>query len=230
VRRRDAAQTPVVPVPRLWPNGTVVCLATGPSLTQADVDLVRGKVDGVIAISDAIDKAPWADVLYSCDGRWWTWRYDTVSVTVAQSQLVKQYTGLKYALKDDTRKFAKHGVQTLKHTGRQGLELRSGALRDGANSGYQAINLAVHFGATRILLLGYDMRSGPRGEDHCFGKHPDGSKPNYASCLDAFPTIVKPLAAAGVTVVNCTRRTALTCFPRESLESALALVLQAVVA
>jgi hypothetical protein len=209
MRRRDA-EVPIVEVPRLWPGGTVACLATGPSLTRADVDIVRGKVDGVIAISDAIDWAPWADVLYSCDGRWWTWRDG-----------MPAYAGLKYALKDDTKKFAKYGVRTLGHTGRHGLELKPGAIRDGANSGYQAINLAVHFGATRILLLGYDMQPGPKGADHYFGKHPDGSKPNYGICLDVFPTIAKPLAEAGVTVINCTRKTALTCFPRMSVESAL---------
>jgi hypothetical protein len=208
VKRRQEPVKTLTPVPRLWPGGMVACLATGPSLTQADVDAVRGKVDGVIAISDAIDLAPWADVLYSCDGRWWTWRKGMPS-----------YTGPKYALKDDARKWKSHGVQMLRHTGRQGLELAPDAIRDGANSGYQAINLAVHFGASRILLLGYDMHG-----QHFFGQHPDGSKPNFGICLEVFPSIVKPLADLGVRVVNCTRKTALTCFPRESLESALAML------
>jgi hypothetical protein len=197
---------PEVTVPRLWPNGTIACLATGHSLTQADVDSVRGKVDGVIAISDAIDLAPWADVLYSCDGRWWTWRKGMPS-----------FLGLKYALKDDTRKFQTYGVQTLRHTGRQGLDRSPTSLRDGANSGYQAINLAVHLGAKRIILLGYDMHG-----THFFGKHPDGTNPNFSLCLSLFPGLVKPLAEAGVEVINCTRKTAITCFPRESLESVLA--------
>jgi hypothetical protein len=181
-------------------------LATGPSLTQADVDAVRGKVDGVIAISDAIDLAPWADVLYSCDGRWWQWREGMPS-----------YQGLKYGLKDDTAKWASHGVRRLKHTGRVGLDVTPDAIRDGANSGYQAINLAVHFGATRIVLLGYDMRG-----DHFFGSHPDKSKPNFSLCLSTFPTLLKPLAEAGVEVINCTRKTAITCFKQASLESVLA--------
>ena len=58
-----AAATPAIPMPRLSDGGTIVCLATGPSLTQADVDAVRGQADAVIAISDAVDLAPWADVL-----------------------------------------------------------------------------------------------------------------------------------------------------------------------
>ena len=191
-------------VPKRW-EGTIVCLATGPSLTQADVDMVRGKADAVIAISNAIDLAPWADVLYSCDGKWWTWR-----------QGMPSYTGLKYALKRDARKWASQGVQMLKHAGREGLAKAPDSLCDGGNSGYQAINLAVHMGAQRILLLGYDMRG-----DHFFGSHADKSRPNFGVCLAMFPTLVKPLAAAGVEVINCTRKTAITCFPRMSLEAAL---------
>ncbi len=204
--------SPTVPV--LWPGGTVACLATGPSLTQADVDAVRGHVDGVIAISDAIDLAPWADVLYSCDGKWWGWRKGMPS-----------YTGPKYALKDDARKWVSQGVQVLKHTGRTGLDLSPDGLRGGGNSGYQAINLAVHMGAKRVLLLGYDMQG-----SHFFGRHPDGTAPAFQMCLALFPSIVKPLADAGVEVINCSRKTAITCFPREPLDAVLARVRQAEVA
>jgi len=183
-------------------------LATGPSLTQSDVNLVRGKVDGVIAISDAIRLAPWADVLYSCDGKWWKWPHNQEWIT--------SHKGLKYGLKDDVRKVSHLGVQGLKHTGRQGLELSPNGLRSGSNSGYQAINLAVHLGASRIVLLGYDMQG-----KHFFGDHPDRSKPPFSLCLSLFPELVKPLAEAGVEILNCTRKTAITCFRRVPLESIL---------
>jgi hypothetical protein len=45
-------------------------LCTGPSLTQADVDYCRGK-GYVVAVSDAIYMAPWADALVSYDKGWW---------------------------------------------------------------------------------------------------------------------------------------------------------------
>lgn len=44
-------------------------LATGPSLTQAQVDAVRHL--RVIAVSDACRLAPWAEVLVSADRAWW---------------------------------------------------------------------------------------------------------------------------------------------------------------
>ena len=57
-------------VPRLWPGATVACLGCGPSLNADQVVLLRGRAR-VIAINDAWRVAPWADVLYGCDGRWW---------------------------------------------------------------------------------------------------------------------------------------------------------------
>ena len=48
----------------------VAVLCTGPSLTQADVDYCRGRCK-VVAVSDAIYMAPWADALVSYDDGWW---------------------------------------------------------------------------------------------------------------------------------------------------------------
>ena len=48
----------------------VAVLCTGESLTQEDVDYCRGRCK-VIAVSDAIYMAPWADALVSYDKGWW---------------------------------------------------------------------------------------------------------------------------------------------------------------
>lgn len=193
---------PLPVVPRLWPNATIVCLATGPSLTRADVDACAGLRR--IAINDAYRLAPQADVLYACDQKWWYWHKGAPG-----------FAGLKFAL--DPRAKSWPGLTVLQNTGTKGLELKPTGLRTGHNSGYQAINLAVHLGASRIVLLGYDMKG-----DHFFGAHPDNTRPPFALCLKAFEALVAPLAAAGVSVVNATRSTALTCFPRVPLESVLA--------
>ena len=200
----------IATVPKLWPGGTVVCLATGPSLTKTDIEYVRGKVQGVIAINDAYKWALWADVLYGCDAKWWRWQKGA-----------RAFAGLKYTLQKEATQFP--GVQLLRQTGPDGLELDPTGVRTGRNSGYQAINLAVHLGAARIVLLGYDMHG-----DHCFGRHPDGSRPPFGLCRPKFKTLVAPLKAAGVSIVNCTRVTALDAFPRMTLEQALPAVEEAV--
>lgn len=191
-------------VPSLWPESTIAILATGPSLTPADVEYVRGRVAAVIVVNDAYRYAPWADVLYGCDSKWWHWHKG-----------VPDFAGLKYTLQAGATTFP--GVQLIRQTGDHGLELDPGAVKTGKNSGYQAINVAVHLGAKRILLLGYDMQGG-----HCFGNHPDGSRPPFALCRPKFKTLVEPLRALGVKVVNCSRATALDAFPRMPLEEALA--------
>lgn len=201
---KSSTRPPVASVPRLWPGATVVCLGTGPSLTAADVASVRGRAR-VIAINDAYKLAPWADVLYACDAKWWAWHKG-----------VPTFPGLKYAIQAGADRWP--GVQLLRKTGDTGLELSPHGLRTGSNSGYQAIGLAVHLGAARILLLGYDMTGGAA---HFFGKHPDGSGPPFKLCLERFATLVAPLRERGIDIVNCTRTTALRCFPCQPLEQAL---------
>lgn len=200
----------MIPVPRLWSGKTVVIVGAGPSLTHADVDRCRDH--HLIAIKDAIRLAPWAGVLYGCDRKWWKAHPETES-----------FTGLKYSL-EDVR--GRPDVSRLRNTGKTGLARDPSSLRTGMNSGYQALGLAVHLGASRIVLLGFDMQ--PDGEKHrWFGTHkyhgPRPSAPDYRLFLELFPTIVEPLKAAGVEVLNCSRRTALTCFPCVELDEALAL-------
>lgn len=196
----------MVTVPKLWPGSTVAILAGGPSLTQADVDFCRGRAR-VIAIKDAIQLAPWADVLYACDAKWW--RHYAKGLT---------FTGPRYSLETESEPWA----SVLRNTGEMGLEIDPTGLRTGRNSGYQAINLAVHLGATRIVLLGYDMRP-VNGKDHWFGPRPPSYwtlTPPYKNFLELFPSIVAPLQTLGVEVLNATPGSALTLFPAVRLEDA----------
>lgn len=200
-------------VPKLWPGETVVCIGGGPSLTPEDVNYCRGKAR-VLAINDAIKLAPWADLLYACDGRWWE-----------MHKGVKSFEGLKYGMTVNTKKWA--DVLKLRNDGLDGLCLDPTGLRTGRNSGYQAINLCAHLGASRILLLGYDMKR-HGGKGHWFGDYKGWTPSPYQQFLQAFPTLVEPLKALGIEVINCTRTTALTVFPRMTIEEALpAMVLEA---
>lgn len=197
-------------VPRLWPGSTIVCLGTGPSLTQADVDSCRGRAR-VIAIKHAIDMAPWADVLYACGAdasRWWQ----------KHGERLAGFAGLRYTLDPKGEPHA----TVLKNTGYSGIETDPSGLRTGKNSGFQAINLAAHLGAVRIVLLGYDMMTGANDRDHFYGSHANGVRVPFHDLKPFFVEIVAPLRALGVEVVNATRSSALDCFPKVSLADALA--------
>ncbi len=191
------------PVERIWPGETVVIIASGPSLTQADVDWVRGRAR-VIVINTSYQMAPWADILYACDSRWWRWHKGAPT-----------FTGLKFALTKDSGRWP--GVTVLGKTGIEGIETKPHALKTGANSGYQALNLAVHLGVSRAVLLGYDMHTGYLGKEHWHKDHPVKQPSPYGSFLRYFNTAVEPLKALGVEVINCTPKSSLKCFPRKPL-------------
>lgn len=192
-----------ISVPKAWSGATVACLATGPSLVAEDVDYLRGKVR-VIAINDAYRLAPWADALYATDAQWWRWHHGVPDFRGAKwSMNHTRWRGVDVTYPD---------VQLLRNTGPAGLEPDPTGLKNGRNSGYAAINLAVHYGATRIVLLGYDMQP-HGGKSHFFGEHPNRSQSPYAQFRRNFHTLIKPLEKRKISVINCTRETLLTAFP-----------------
>lgn len=187
-------------VPRLWPNETVVCIASGPSLTPEDVAVVRGRAR-VVVVNNSYQLAPWADVLYAADARWWKWHKGA-----------PDFQGLKYSVTKDSARWP--GVIVIGRGASTGLSLDTTKVCLGGNGGYQALNLAVLLGASRVVLLGYDMAVAKDGRQHWHPDHPNTMRSPYQNFRAAYPTLVEPLKAAGVEVINCSRQTALTCFPR----------------
>lgn len=198
-------------------NGTVFCLATGPSLTARDVDAVRGR-GVVVAVNDAHRLAPWADVLYSSDRYWWR-----------HYRGVESFHGLKATMEYSPGRYAKELLRWapemffLRLTGHYGVETRPDGLRTcGQNSGGAAVNLAVHLGARRIVLLGYNMGV-PGPKRHFFGDHPSplSNMSHFPIWREAFEQMAPELTRLGVQVINCTENTSLSCFPCAPLAEVL---------
>jgi uncharacterized Rossmann fold enzyme len=102
------------------------------------------------------------------------------------------------------------------------LCLKDGRVHSGGNGGYQAIGLAYMWGAARIILLGYDFQK-TGGHLHWHGPHEKGL-PNLGDLPSWARRMVQmgaDLRAQGVTVVNASRQTALTCFEKMPLNEAL---------
>jgi hypothetical protein len=90
------------------------------------------------------------------------------------------------------------------------------------NSGAAAVSLAAYRGARRVIMLGYDCQY-TGGQKHWHGDHPP-TLGNAKSChkwADSFRNLAGNMAKRGVEVINCSRTTALDCFPRAELETAL---------
>lgn len=96
-----------------------------------------------------------------------------------------------------------------------------------ANSGFTALNLAVQFGAPKVLLVGFDVRV-DKGL-HWHGQHDRRlNNPNVERTVrwrkildDAAPA----LAAHGVEVINCSSVSALTAYLKVPFEQAIEAIL-----
>ncbi len=195
-----------------WRGDTVVIAASGPSQRREDLDIAQGRAK-VIAINSTWPLAPFADVLYAGDNSWWE-----LDEPGYGQHAMRDFCGLLVSGSSHTKR-AHH----MPH--RQMSEsLYSEDFGDGGNSSYMALNIAVLWGASRVLLTGVDcMRPG----EHWHGRHSTtvhlatAKQSTIDKWLLAFGRIAPLLDAKGVEVINCTRRTALECFPLATLEDAL---------
>lgn len=185
-------------VPRMWAGDTVAVLATGPSMSQEVADKVRGL--RVIAINDAFRLAPWADMLYAADRRWWEVNEDA-----------QEFAGIKLSAQPGSP-----GAIYMRSSGSTGFDPRPGFIRTGGNSGYQAVHVAIHAGAARILLCGFDMHG-----THYFGPHKPPLRNTHPSSFARWVDRFAELNGKGTEIINCTPGSALRCFPFASLDSVI---------
>lgn len=202
--------------PDWWPDWTgQVCaiIASGPSAKSAPISLLRGKAK-IMAINESHQLCPWADVLYGCDAQWWRLRHGASGfrgMKVSQDQqacdVYKDIRKVSVDAKSDELK-----ISTLGHLGA------------GGNSGFQALNLAVQFGAYKILLIGYDMRVDfgehwhPRHYPPLSNPHPNDNMPRWRKALDGAAGTLKIL---GVDVLNCSAVSLLKSYPKMTVQEAL---------
>ena len=186
-----------------WRGATAAIIASGPSLTKADVERVRkwrAECDSrrVIVVNASYQLAPWADVLIALDRDFWT-------------NYQPDFSGAK---------ITQHG-QTAQEFECFVFFADCLSLRKSCNSGLAAVDFAAKMGAARVLLLGFDGQLGAKGKAHWHGDHPNGMM--NATNIENWPAQADQLAAElqGAKVINCTRRTALTAWPTARLEDEL---------
>lgn len=200
------------PIPRLFSNQTIVCMGSGPSLCMDDVRLCYAHAR-ILAVNDAWRlTGPQADVLFGPDAEWWKWRKDD-SDTFFPWQL--------WTLDPEAVQWRSR-LHCVNFHGQEGIEFNDPAVvRTGGHGGYTAINIAVHLGAKKIVLLGYDMQPGPDGRNHFFGEHPNGHHVNYEFKLGVYAALPALLASHNIEIVNASRVTAIPYIKRVTLEEAL---------
>lgn len=197
-------------IPRRWAGETVFVVASGPSLTPEIANRLRGR--RIVCVNDAYKLLPFADALYACDLKWWE-----VHEGCPNFPGEKWSSHEKGGSNDKTRLPKEFGVNLV--PGRAGNRFRTdNTICYGGNSGFQAVNLAILFGAARVVLVAFDMRE-VKGKNHFFGNH---KKPlRVGACFRTW--VLKFCEAAehlpkGVQVFNATDGSAIRCFPFVNLE------------
>lgn len=202
-------------VPCLWRGETIACVGGGPSLHADDLEALYLAAIPTIVINNGWWRAPWADVLYAADRDWWIWQADQ---GITDDQLPKLLYGM-----DALAVPYRPTLQILKRGADDGLCESPDALASGGHSGYQAINLACHLigFCGRIILLGYDMQPAPSGAHHWHPEHPNGRHVNYPVRLPAYATLAAAAAHHPLQILNASRSSAITAFPRVTLRDVL---------
>lgn len=217
---------------RAWEGETAVLIAGGPSLTLGQVAMVKDAGVRVIAVNDAFLLAPWADVCYFADAKWWRWTTDGTPKPGFTAEDVREcfrvFAGQKCSIQSSAAAIEDDAVHMLRNRNYpnhgQGISLDPGALVTGKNGGFQALNLAILAGVSTAILIGYD--GAPMdGKRHWFGDHPreSDSMGIYAEIRKSFALSTKEIEAAGVRVVNCSPGTSIDAFHMADLADALAM-------
>lgn len=170
-------------------------------------DVIEPGAVRVIAINRSFELMPWAEVLYAADsGFWMTY------------PAARKFTGWKFAADQHARK-VDAGIYPVTiardpRTRAQRTDMVRGpvgTVSSGANSGFQAVNLAAQFGASRILLC-LDYRGSHWHEDHARSLRnptPDQLR-TWARSLDSQAGTLK---SWGIEVISVAKNSILKAYP-----------------
>lgn len=209
-------------IPRIWDGETAYIIGGGPSVRDMPLSLFQGK--NIIAVNNSWEILRNSSVLYFSDHQWWTWNKEKV-LNGFNGEIITDCSHKCFENEECVRRVFRQN--------RHGLEWRdSASLAWNRSGGANAINVAVHMGATRIVLVGFDMRivdGAPHGGNNWHDDHKFMPRDNcYQKFLRFFPFINEDLAKMNaetgrdVRIFNATPGSALTLYPFVTLEKTLA--------
>lgn len=196
--------------PPIWKGGECFIIGGGPSLRGFDIDRLKGR--RVIAVNQAYKLAPWIDVMFFGDCRW----------LASNAAALLHFAGLKVTTCE--QHIGKPGITVIKRLNRiSGISIDPGILAWNLSSGACVINLAVHFGVKRIILLGYDMQvvDGNHNWHDDYAKHNNPRRNPYPRFMRNFPAIAEGLKRKNIECLNACPTSALDVFPKVKLEDVL---------
>jgi hypothetical protein len=204
-----------------WADQQCFILGGGPSLEGFDFESLRGK-GRIIAINRAYENAPFADILYFMDNKFYQWVHKG-ELSPGCLEAWNSFPGYKVFLNIMGREF--DDVYSIRSLGRVGLSnsIRKG-LYHGNNSGVGAIGLAYCLKADPIYLLGIDCRIDERRKkSHYHSGYAKQFTPASAfqSFKGDFERLNRFLRQTTTSVINLNPHSALKCFPFSTIDEVL---------
>ena len=217
-------------IPRIWDGGQCIIIGGGASVPRqfgVPESIIQNVFKGVssveeyspymerihsqhiIAVNMAYKLGNWVDCMFFGDDSFYRsknnvadlLRFSGLRLTCAQRIPFTNGT-FKVISRDAKKKY--------------GISFSSNQVAWNDHSGGAAINLAVHFGVSRIILLGFDMKLDADNNQHWHKFYPKlKSSPTSVMQrhLKGYPTIANDLKGK-VEVINCSPDSAITVFPK----------------
>lgn len=203
--RRPAERPKRFRIPAEWKGETAVIFGGGPSLTSDQVTAAVDRGWRRIATNNAYRLDTNADVLVWGDQPWYFWNRKDLARHTGAYKLTWKYV-------PPTRGFRFHVLRQ----GRSSAPISEDpGTVTATNTGQGAMNVAYHFGASRIVLLGFDMGPGKKNGNVIHNWHNlHRRSPSPTRYQEVFAPSIRAAAAwlgkRGVEVVNCTPASQLT--------------------
>lgn len=188
-----------------WPGETCYIIGGGPSLLEQDKNLLDGK--RIIAINSSYIAFPDAAYVIFADMRWW------IDHRVALMNFKGKPIGATNAASGPPK------VYRMIRKTQPGLADDPGTVMVQNTTLTAAINLAVHLGVAKIVLLGIDQKHAADGRTHHHAPHKWRSMSNcYIRQQRDLPKIAEDLKARNIECVNASPGSALALWPIVNLE------------
>lgn len=179
-----------------WLNQPAAVLASGPSLTKHQIQLVEQSKIKTVAVNTTWEAVPFCDVIYAGDYAWWLHNEAKINIKA------ERWTCSEPARTNFNAFYRK---RTLTPT---------------YNTGLLAVELAHFFGAAPVIMLGFD--SSLENGVHHHGLHKKTPNPTAQRCAgwvnqaEAMRRILKDAE-----IYNCSENSAIEAFPKKDLEKTL---------
>lgn len=208
------ARSGIINIESEWAGHDVFIIGGGVTVGRQPVHRLEGRK--VIAINSSYEIAPFAQVIFFGDNRWYLQHRGT--------KAFMQHGGRKITCSDPATGDQIEHVRRVIPTKECGLCTRRDSVASQKTSFQGAMNLAYHFGAKRIILLGADFCRAVDGRTHHHKPHIWKNSPGnqtWDKQFEQFQFIVEPLRRAGIPVINTSLESRLKYWPVRTLEEIL---------